>query len=55
MSVKTANLSYRSTKMKIMDISEDLGYENSQYFSYSFKKYLGETPQQYRNRFSLKI
>lgn len=44
-----------STKMKIMDISEDLGYENSQYFSYSFKKYLGETPQQYRNRFSQKV
>jgi two-component system response regulator YesN len=43
-----------NTKMKIMDISEDLGYENSHYFSYSFKKYLGETPQQYRNKFLLK-
>ncbi len=44
-----------STKLKIMDISEDLGYENSQYFSYSFKKYLGETPQQYRNSCAQKI
>ncbi|OCT12808.1 hypothetical protein A8709_20940 [Paenibacillus pectinilyticus] len=43
-----------NTKMKIMDISEDLGYENSQYFSYSFKKYLGETPQQYRSKVLLK-
>lgn len=39
-----------STKMKVLEIAEQLGYENSQYFSYSFKKYTGETPQQYRSR-----
>ncbi|BFT70778.1 AraC family transcriptional regulator [Paenibacillus sp. P36] len=54
MKMNDAKKMLASTKMKIMDISEDLGYENSQYFSYSFKKYLGETPQQYRNRFTQK-
>lgn len=51
MKMNEAKKMLASTTMKIMDISEDLGYENAQYFSYSFKKYLGETPQQYRNKF----
>lgn len=50
MKMSYAKKMLESTKMKIMDISEDLGYENPQYFSYSFKKYLGEKPHQYRNR-----
>ncbi|WP_165867410.1 AraC family transcriptional regulator [Paenibacillus pinisoli] len=40
----------KNTKMKVHEIAEHLGYENAHYFSYSFKKYAGETPQQYRNR-----
>ncbi|MFF2483821.1 AraC family transcriptional regulator [Paenibacillus sp. NPDC058071] len=40
----------KNTKMKVLEIAEHLGYENAHYFSYSFKKYTGETPQQYRNR-----
>lgn len=51
MKMNDAKKMLASTKMKIMEISEALGYENSQYFSYSFKKYSGETPQQYRNKF----
>lgn len=38
----------RSSKMKIWEIAEKLGYENPHYFSYSFKKYTGHTPQKYR-------
>jgi two-component system response regulator YesN len=34
--------------MKIWEIAEKLGYENPHYFSYSFKKYTGRTPQKYR-------
>lgn len=55
MKMNEAKKMLESTKVKIMDISEDLGYENSQYFSYSFKKYTGETPQQYRNRLTQKV
>lgn len=40
----------KNTKMKVHEIAEHLGYENAHYFSYSFKKYAGETPQQYRNK-----
>ncbi len=38
----------KDTRMKILEIAEKLGYENPHYFSYSFKKYTGQTPQQYR-------
>ena len=37
-----------TSKMKILEIAECLGYEAPQYFSYSFKRYTGMTPQQYR-------
>jgi len=39
-----------NTKIKVHEIAEHMGYENAHYFSYSFKKYAGETPQQYRNK-----
>jgi Response regulator containing CheY-like receiver domain and AraC-type DNA-binding domain len=39
----------KDTKMKIHEIAEKLGYESPHYFSYSFKKNTGKTPQQYRN------
>ena len=38
----------QTSKMKILEIAECLGYEAPQYFSYSFKRYTGMTPQQYR-------
>lgn len=37
-----------STDLKIMDISEMVGYENQHYFSAVFKKYTGISPQRYR-------
>ena len=39
----------QSTKMKIFEIAEHLGYESPHYFSYSFKRYTGLTPHQYRS------
>jgi two-component system response regulator YesN len=37
-----------NTKMKIFEIAQRLGYEAPHYFSYSFKHYTGQTPQQFR-------
>ncbi|OMF09247.1 hypothetical protein BK127_27195 [Paenibacillus sp. FSL H7-0331] len=39
----------KTTKMKIWEIAEGLGYDNHNYFSTAFKKYTGLQPQQYRN------
>jgi two-component system response regulator YesN len=38
----------RNSRMKIFEIAEHLGYENPHYFSYSFKRFTGLTPQQVR-------
>lgn len=38
----------RETTMKVFEISDALGYETAHYFSYSFKRYAGKTPHQYR-------
>lgn len=40
-----------STDLKSYEISAMVGYPNPQYFSVIFKKYTGETPTQYHNRF----
>lgn len=37
-----------STTKKIMEISEEVGYSDQHYFSYSFKKYFNESPNQMR-------
>jgi two-component system response regulator YesN len=37
-----------NTKMKIFEIAQYLGYDAPHYFSYSFKHYTGQTPQQFR-------
>jgi two-component system response regulator YesN len=39
----------KNSKMKIFEVAEQLGYESSHYFSYSFKRYTGITPQQFRS------
>ena len=36
-------------RLKITDISEQLGYADPYYFSHCFKKYTGMTPKEYRN------
>ena len=42
----------RETTMKVFEISDALGYETAHYFSYSFKRYTGKTPYQYRKETS---
>jgi two-component system response regulator YesN len=37
-----------NTKMKVFEIAQHLGYDAPHYFSYSFKHYTGQTPQQFR-------
>lgn len=39
----------RDPKLKIQDVSEAVGYENSRYFSQVFKKYTGSTPFEFRS------
>jgi two-component system response regulator YesN len=39
----------RTTDLKVFEIAERVGYPNTNYFSYAFKKYTGATP----NEFSL--
>ncbi|MEK6797035.1 MAG: helix-turn-helix transcriptional regulator [Spirochaetota bacterium] len=38
------------TQKKIFRIAEAIGYESPNYFSRMFRRYAGETPQQYRDR-----
>jgi two-component system, response regulator YesN len=39
----------RNTSMKTFEIAEKVGYSESNYFSYSFKKRFGISPSEYRN------
>lgn len=38
----------RTTDLKIFEIAERVGYSNTNYFSYAFKKYMGAAPNEYR-------
>ena len=38
----------KKTSMKVFEISEAVGYEDTHYFSYNFKKHIGITPTEYR-------
>lgn len=38
----------RTTSLKVFEISEQVGYEDSHYFSYNFRKNIGKTPRQFR-------
>ncbi len=38
-----------TTNLKIVDISEKVGYKDVYYFSHSFKKVTGVSPREYRN------
>ncbi len=40
----------KSTNKKIYEITSELGYQNPQYFSKTFKKYVGLTPQEFREQ-----
>ena len=38
-----------STKMKVYEVSEMVGFEDTGYFSRVFKKYTGISPKEYKN------
>jgi two-component system response regulator YesN len=38
----------RETDLKVFEIAERVGYSNTNYFSYTFKKYTGQAPVEYR-------
>ena len=38
-----------STDKSILEVANEIGYENPSKFSQSFKKYLGILPRKYRN------
>jgi two-component system response regulator YesN len=40
----------KNSNMKIYEITSELGYQNPQYFSKTFKKYYGMTPQEFREQ-----
>jgi len=44
-----------TTDMKTYEISEEIGYVNSQYFSVLFKRNTGVSPTEYRQRASVKV
>lgn len=46
---KAADL-LRNTRLKIFEISEKIGYQNTPYFIKVFKSHYGNTPQDFRNR-----
>lgn len=46
--VEKAREYLEKTDMKIYEIAEKLGFENSTYFSYFFKKYVGMSPKEYK-------
>ena len=46
--VKMAAELIRTTDMKVYEICEKVGYNNPQYFSVVFKKYMGCSPRDYK-------
>ena len=48
--MSTAARYLNQTDMKVNEISLMVGYDNPNYFSSQFKRYLGESPVEYRRR-----
>ena len=49
--INVAKLLLTSTDMNVQGISDHLGYTNSNYFSTVFKRSVGMSPREYRNRY----
>lgn len=47
--IEQAKLLLTSTNLKILEVAERVGYENTNYFSTVFKKYTGVHPQKFRS------
>ncbi|MCR8644018.1 response regulator [Paenibacillus sp. N1-5-1-14] len=39
----------RTTDLRALDIAEKVGYADANYFSHSFRKFVGQSPKEYRN------
>ncbi|MNI91371.1 HTH-type transcriptional regulator YesS [compost metagenome] len=39
----------RTTDLKAFEIAEKVGYQEPNYFSFSFKKHVGVSPKEYRS------
>ena len=46
--MEKAKILLRDPGLKIVDVSEQLGYSNSYYFSHCFKKYTGQSPREFK-------
>ena len=46
--MEKAKILLKNPALKIVDVSEQLGYSNSYYFSHCFKKYTGQSPREYK-------
>jgi len=48
--IEHAKILLRTTNMRTSDVGYEVGYNDTHYFSYVFKKNMGMTPKEYRNR-----
>ncbi|MFC5702332.1 response regulator [Cohnella faecalis] len=48
--METAKELLLSTDLKTFEIAEKVGYSDPNYFSFSFKKHVGQSPKEYRSR-----
>ena len=48
--IEHAKLLLKTTSMRTIDISHEIGYNDTQYFSYVFKKKVGMTPKEFRSK-----
>ncbi|WP_442603581.1 helix-turn-helix transcriptional regulator [Paenibacillus sp. KN14-4R] len=39
----------RTTDLRALDIAEQVGYADANYFSHCFRKFVGQSPKEYRN------
>ena len=42
-------------KLKVYEIAEQVGYKNVDYFHKKFKKYVGESPAEFRKKLDLDL
>lgn len=48
--MEKAQILLLNRELRLADIADQLGYQDVKYFSVSFKKYMGMTPSEYRER-----
>jgi len=48
--LENAKILLKTTKMRMSDVGYEIGYNDTHYFSYVFKKNVGVTPKEFRNK-----